>query len=88
MAAFSIAKLLEGFKFWEGEKFGKILYQVIIWALCSAAALGVWYKLFYQRTTATTHHAENITNITRDSDSNKASLLELKLGLFNFRIGD
>lgn len=59
---FSFKKLLSGFAFWDGAAFGKIVYYVVICAIC----IGVFYVLFLKRTEV---HVDK-PNITAESGSN------------------
>ena len=71
---FDIKKFLGGFAFWKAEKFGKLVYNLIIIAIC----LGVFYVMFVKRTEVkkTTQKADTIENITI---SQTESAFELQL---------
>ena len=61
---FDVGKLIRGFNLFNGATFGKLLQQVIVIILVLAIAVGVWYKMFGQRTQV--QQAEQITNIEQD----------------------
>lgn len=74
---FSIAKFFSGFNIFNGEKFGKILYHMVITLIILALVAGVWYKMFYQR--AEVQQAGTITNITQQS-AEDAIFIGVKIG--------
>lgn len=61
--SFSIKKFAGGFNIFNGATFGKILYYVIIVAIC----LGIFWAAFIKPTQ--TQQAESITNITQEDDT-------------------
>jgi hypothetical protein len=58
---FSITKFLGGFAIWQGEKFGKILFIIIISGLVVIMGIGFYHKL---TCATTTNKAEKIENPT------------------------
>jgi len=70
---FSIAKFFGGFAFWRGDKFGKILFQLIIIALC----LWLFYAKFIAKDAPVTK-ADKIEYNT----STRGHLIEVQLGIF------
>ena len=71
------SKFLGGFNVFSGAIFGKILHQVIIWAICASIAVGIWYKVFKQRTEVQHQTAESITNVETKSDG--FNLIKIKI---------
>jgi len=75
-AGFSLVKLLSGLAFWKGDKLGKLIFQIVIIALC----LWLFHAKFIAKdapvTTNTT--AEQIQNITQT----RPHLFEVELGIF------
>lgn len=72
-AGFSLAKLLSGFAFWKGDKAGKLIFQIILIALC----LWFFYATFIAKDAPITN-AETIQNITQT----RGHLIEFELGIF------
>lgn len=78
---FNIVKFLSGFALWKGEVIGKILYIVIIVAVC----FGIFYAIFLKRTVSNiTHQSGTITNISQE-DKRK---LEFFIGGYGDVYGD
>lgn len=77
--SFSILTFLKGFAFWKGEKFGKLLYQVIIVAAC----LFVFWALFVKRTAVTidksNQQAQTIQNIELKEKQETGVFLGLRI---------
>ena len=80
---FSFPKFFAGFNIFNGATFGKLLWNIVITLLVIGLVVGVWYKMFYQRTEA--QHAEQITNVESEKkDGFNLFKLEFKLfGLGN-----
>lgn len=80
-AGFSIAKLLGGLAFWQGEKLGKLIYMLVIIVAC----LGIFWKIFIAPTNTTTQHAQTIQNITSQQEKDLA-FLGIKLWILKFGV--
>jgi len=70
---FNIAKFFSGFAFWKGDKFGKLLFQIIIIAVC----LWLFYAKFIAKDAPIITNAEQIQHITQT----RGHLIELEIGI-------
>ena len=77
---FSIAKLLGGYAIWQGEKLGKLIYNLSIIAVC----LGIFWAIFIKPTHSTHQTAQTIQNITTPS---KEDFSFVGVKLWKFKIG-
>ena len=80
---FDIGKLIRGFNIFSGPALGKIIYIVVIFLVLAAICVGIWYKLFGQRTIGEQSHqqAQQITNI----EEKESGFRVLGIELFGWR---
>ncbi len=78
-SGFSLAKLLSGFAFWRGDKFGKLVFQLLIIGCCLWA---FWAFFIAKDAPVTNTVAETIQNITQT----RGHLIEIELGFFKLGI--
>jgi Na+/H+-dicarboxylate symporter len=74
---FDVGKLIRGFNPLSGEALGKLIYNAIITLIIIAVCVGVWYKLFGQRTQKTVQTAQQITNIEKKDNGFRILGIEL-----------
>jgi len=79
---FDIKKFFGGFAFWQGEKLGKIVFQVIIIVLCLWL---FWAKFIH--ITPTTTNKQKATNITNITSVKEESAFELQLIPPSIKVG-
>ena len=76
---FSWLKWFGGFAFWRGATFGKLLWNIVVTLLVLGLVVGVWYKMFYQRTEV--QQAEQITNVESEKKDG-FNLLKFEFKIF------
>ena len=72
---FTAGKFFAGFNIFNGATFGKLLWNIVVTLLVIGLVVGVWYKMFYQRTEV--QQAEQITNVETKADG--FNLIKIKI---------
>jgi len=72
---FSFVKFLSGFNIFNSVTLAKIIWNIIITLIVIALVVGIWYKIFYQRTQE--QNAAQITNVTESRDG--FNLIKIKI---------
>jgi len=75
---FDIGKLFRGFNIFDGATLGKLLWNVIVTIIVIALVVGIWYKMFGQRTENTTQNAGQITNV-EPAEKDGFNLIKIKI---------